>query len=390
MLTRDDQLRHSNQNEQSLTQWLALYLACHTQSSLLNLLLESIGPPEKILACDSKILAGCGLKPSSIDAIQRAQSGHLEPESRALIDATLAWWQQDNHHLVTLHCQDYPALLAAIPDPPPLLHVIGDPAILGLPMIAMVGSRQPSAGGRRTARRFAQDLAVSGLGVTSGLAMGIDAASHEGALAGRGNTVGVLGTGIDLVYPACNRKLFAQMAGCGALVSEFMLGMRPCKKNFPRRNRLISGLSLGVLVVEAGLKSGSMITARFALEQGREVFAIPGSIYNPMARGCHKLISEGARLVESTADIVNECTGLLQGFTASRPETRPEQGTRVLSGAKGTLGKVLAAVGYDPVCLDAVVMEAGLPVAQVTAALVDLELQGVVLQESGGYVLATS
>ena len=200
----------------------------------------------------------------------------------------------------------YPGLLREIPDPPPLLYVRGDPAALVRPQIAITGSRNPTAGGRRNAEEFANALSRAGLTVTAGLALGIDASAHHAAIQAGGCTIGVMGTGIDRVYPSQHRELAHNIARQGAIVSELPLGSAPRRENFPRRNRIISGMSVGVLVVEAGIHSGSLITARLGAEQGREVFAIPGSIHSPLARGCHALIRQGAKLVENTSDVLEE------------------------------------------------------------------------------------
>jgi len=209
-------------------------------------------------------------------------------------------------HILTLHDPAYPALLKEIADPPPLLFVRGDPAVLSRPQLGIVGSRNPTPGGRSLAEDFARSLSRCGLVVTSGMALGIDAAGHRGALRGGGTTLAVAGTGPDRIYPARHRDLARAIVEQGAIISEFAPGTPALPSNFPRRNRIISGLSLGVLVVEAACRSGSLITARLAAEQGREVFALPGSIHNPLARGCHHLIRQGAKLVEDIEDIVEE------------------------------------------------------------------------------------
>ena len=215
-------------------------------------------------------------------------------------------WQRDpRHHKVAIGDERYPQLLEQISNPPLLLYVDGNAEILHLPALAIVGSRNPSKGGERNAFEFAQHLAGIGFTIVSGLAQGIDTAAHRGALAAGGRTIAFLGHGVDSVYPASNKALAEEIAATGALVSEFPLGTHPGREHFPQRNRLISGLSLGTLVVEAARRSGSLITARLAGEQGREVFALPGSIHNPLARGCHQLIRQGAKLVETSDDIVN-------------------------------------------------------------------------------------
>jgi len=274
----------------------------------------------------------------------------------------------------------YPALLAEIQRPPPLLFVRGDPAVLSLPQLAIVGSRHASSGGLHNARIFAAELAASGFVITSGLALGVDGAAHRGALE-RGKTVAVLGTGIDICYPHQHRKLAqAILAGGGALVSEFPLGLTPRRENFPQRNRIISGLGLGVLVVEAARGSGSLITARQAMEQGREVFAIPGSVHNPQATGCHWLIREGATLVESVGDIVEHLGGLL-AYKAE--EVAPD----VPAVATEDEARLLTAMGYDPVSPDTLVERTGFAIAHLTGLLVGLELRGVVESVMGGLYL---
>ena len=286
------------------------------------------------------------------------------PEAAAL-DADLAWAARPDRHILTLEHPAYPRLLAEIPDPPPLLFVQGDPAVLGRLQLALVGSRNPTAGGARTARDFAAFLARAGLVITSGLALGIDAAAHEGALAAGRPTVAVTGTGLDRVYPARHHKLAHAIAEQGALVSEFPTGTPPRPEHFPRRNRIISGLSLGVLVVEAAVRSGSLITARLAAEQGREVFAIPGSIHNPLARGCHALIRQGAKLVETTWRSSNSVDTAPPTLDADH------------------LG-LLESLGYDAVSVDELVRRSGLTAEAVSSMLLILELEGYVVPAPGG------
>jgi len=225
------------------------------------------------------------------------------------VDAS-EWLQQAQHRLVGIGDDAYPGMLAQIPGAPRELYVDGDPDVLHLPALAIVGSRNPTAGGSRTAFEFARHLGAAGFCIVSGLAQGIDAAAHRGALAAGAKTIAFLGHGIDRIYPAVNRDLAREIAAHGALVSEFPLGTPPGRALFPQRNRLISGISFGTLVVEAARHSGSLITARLAAEQGREVFAIPGSIHNPLSRGCHQLIRQGAKLVETADDIVSELAPL--------------------------------------------------------------------------------
>lgn len=283
--------------------------------------------------------------------------------------------------LLCLTDPGYPALLRETPAPPPLLYGCGDPGALALPAIAVVGSRNASRGGVEHAQHFAETLAGSGFAIASGLALGIDSAAHTGALRA-GITVAVVGTGIDRVYPRQNLGLWRDIvAAGGAVVTEFPPGTPPLAGNFPRRNRIISGLSLGVLVVEAALRSGSLITARQALEQGREVFAIPGSIDNPRARGCHQLIRDGATLVETAADIVAQLGGMLALKQLEARSTDAPTPAPVSTEA----GRVLAALGHDPAAADRLVVLTGLPVAEVTAALVELELAGLVDAREGSY-----
>ena len=266
-------------------------------------------------------------------------------------DQDMNWLAQPDNHLLPVTDPRYPAQLKTIHDPPAALFVHGNPDMLSTPQIAMVGSRNPSAGGARTAQDFARHFANCGLAVTSGLAMGIDAACHQGALAADGITIAVTGTGLDRVYPASNRELAHQIAGKGALVSEFPPGTPPRPGHFPRRNRIIAGLSLGTLVVEAALKSGSLITAQQALEQSREVFAIPGSIHNPMARGCHLLIRQGAKLVETANDVLEELApALSELLDAESP--RPSGGLiKPSTSLDAEYQQLLEVMGFDPISL---------------------------------------
>ncbi len=306
------------------------------------------------------------------------------------VEADLRWLEQPGHHLVTLQDPRYPALLADLADAPPLLFVNGDPALLDSPQVAVVGSRNPSPTGRETARDFAAFLAGAGFTITSGLATGIDGAAHRGALDVEGRTLAVSGTGPDRVYPAAHGALAREIASKGALVSEFPLGTTVSPGNFPRRNRVIAGLSLGTLVVEAARRSGSLITARLAAEQGREVFAIPGSIHNPLARGCHLLIRQGAKLVETGADIVEELGPLFGTLGTPAGEAPPLEGSpagpRALDADYRALFDCL---GYDPVSVDTLVARSGLTADKVSSMLLLLELEGHVSSAPGGRYLRT-
>jgi DNA processing protein len=302
-----------------------------------------------------------------------------EPDWTA-IDADLAWAERDGNRILSLASPEYPARLREIPDPPPLLFVHGDAGCLDTLQLAIVGSRNPTPGGRDTARAFAEHLAGAGLTITSGLALGIDTACHEGALAAGGRTLAVMGTGLDRVYPARNRGLAHAIAAAGGvLVTEFPLGTPPQPENFPRRNRIISGLSLGTLVVEAALRSGSLTTARHAVEQGREVFAIPGSIHNPLTRGCHALIRQGAKLVETAQDILEELPYEAVDQSSDRPESGTESGALSVEHAQ-----LLDYMGFDDISVDQLAARSGLTAAAVSSMLLILELEGRVISRAGG------
>ncbi|WP_301362247.1 DNA-processing protein DprA [Stutzerimonas nitrititolerans] len=288
--------------------------------------------------------------------------------------AALAWLEQPDHHLLMWDDPGYPALLAELPDAPPLLFVEGEPALLERPQLAMVGSRRASRPGMDNARSFARSLGGAGFVITSGLALGIDGAAHQGALDAGGQTVAVLGTGLQRLYPARHTGLASSIVeGGGALVSELPLDCPPQAANFPRRNRIISGLSLGVLVVEASPSSGSLITARLAAEQGREVYAIPGSIHHPGARGCHQLIRQGATLAESVEDILQALRGWQQLAPATQIEEPERRQGHLL------LDQLLAA----PMSSEALAQALGQSLAQVLAELTELEIEGWVACESG-------
>lgn len=295
----------------------------------------------------------------------------------------LARFAEDRIKPLAISEPGYPALLRQIHRPPLLLYIKGEPDVLSLPQIAIVGSRNASRSGLQLAENFAASLAASGFTITSGLALGIDGAAHSGALrtAGLGKTIAVMGTGVDVVYPRQHQKLYQQIvAQGGAIVSELPPGSQPLRQYFPQRNRIISGLSSGVLIVEAASKSGSLITARQAMEQGREVFAVPGSIHNPLSRGCHQLIREGAVLTETLTDIVSQLGGML----ALKAE---EAGSdcHVQMPLNDAEQLVLSKIGYDPVDFDTLVTEAGLDAAELTTHLVGLEIAGIIENLAGQY-----
>ncbi|WP_129776233.1 DNA-processing protein DprA [Peristeroidobacter soli] len=291
-----------------------------------------------------------------------------------LLERHRRWLDQPAHHFIPRGSPRYPGLLATLPDAPSGLLVRGNPDALSLPQLAIVGSRNPTPAGHDIARRFAGHLARSGLTITSGLAIGIDTAAHRGALEGGGRTIAVCGTGLDIDYPRANAVLSAEIASGGALVSEFPLGTPASRSNFPRRNRIISGLSLGTLVVEAAVRSGSLITARLAAEQGREVFAIPGSIHNPLSRGCHKLIREGAQLVETADDIFVELGPLLAAVSPTSAESA--ESTAVLAPALDKGYEILLdALGFEPASVDDLIARTGLAADEVASMLLILELE---------------
>jgi DNA processing protein len=325
---------------------------------------------------DAGALRSLGLSQQIIDALQH-------PDVVA-ITRDLEWQDKPGNRIMTCHDADYPVLLLQVDTPPPLLYVHGNTDILGEPILAMVGSRNPSAAGARTATDFARHLSAAGLVISSGLALGIDAACHQGALDAGAPTIAVMGTGLDRVYPARHRDLARQVAEHGALLSEFPVGTPPRAENFPRRNRIISGLSMGTLVVEAAIRSGSLITARYAGDQGREVFAIPGSIHNPLARGCHQLIRQGAKLVETAQDVIDELGVLADSCYRS---TRSSATTEV-SGEPHKLNpeykQLIDIIGFDNTSVDQLVRSSGLTPAEVSSMLLQLEMSGFIASSPGG------
>ena len=316
--------------------------------------------------------------------------GYLEAPDWKGVEQDLEWLARPDHSLVTIVDPGYPPRLLEIPDPPPVLFVAGSVEALSHPQLAMVGSRNATPAATDTAFDFARALASIGLGITSGLALGIDTASHRGALAGDGYTLAVLGCGPDQVYPRQNGALLRQICdNGGAVLSEFPTGVGPLARHFPRRNRIISGLSIGVLVVEAAVQSGSLITARFAMEHGREVFAIPGSIHNPLARGCHGLIRHGAKLVETADDILEE-VGPLLSLPAARGRERVDDVDSPESGLAEDYVRLLESVDYDPTPVDRLVERTRLTPQVVSSMLLQLELGGYVSSISGGRYTRTA
>jgi DNA processing protein len=342
--------------------WLRLALADGVGNTSLLRLLTAFGSPEAVLASGRSALM-THLSAAQCDAL-------LDGPDAAALDAAQAWLEQAGNSLMTLADDDYPKNLLEIADPPAVLYCKGRRDLLNRPGFGIVGSRNATPQGVRDAEAFAHALSDAGLTIISGLALGIDAAAHRGGLAGAGSSVAIVGTGLDRVYPARNKALAHQLVEKGLIVSEFALGTPPLPGHFPRRNRLISGLSRGVLVVEAAPDSGSLITARVATEQGRDVFAIPGSIHSPLARGCHALIKQGAKLVESAADILDE----LAWPQRLTPPSLPEQQT----------DPVLDALDGAPATLDALAQRTGLTLEALSAKLLALELDGRIASLPGG------
>jgi DNA processing protein len=365
-----------------LRAWLTLVRAPGMHGSVLAEVLSHCNSAASILAASAASLRSIGLDQRLIDALRALDS--------ASVDQDLRWLEQEDHHFIPWGDPRFPTLLAHLSDAPVGLYVRGSPEVLSLPQLAVVGSRNPTPPGRDTAQEFAAHLAGCGLTITSGLAIGIDTASHQGALSGTGITVAVCGTGLDIVYPGSNTNLARDIAAAGALISEFPIGTPPLKHNFPRRNRIIAGLTLGTLVVEAAVRSGSLITARLAAEQGREVFAIPGSIHNPLARGCHQLIRQGAKLVETAQDILMELGPLAGTLRTPDAVSKPAD----VSGNSTTpLDKeyeiLLDAFGFAPSGMDLLVQRTGLKADVVASMLLILELDGRIESYPGGLYVRT-
>ena len=400
-------------HDPALADWLRLGLIPGVGDVATRKVLAAYGLPENVFASS---LTGLARAVGETQAA-RILAARYDAGISAQVESALSWLEAAENHLVTLADADYPRDLLDAPDPPPLLYLKGRRELLGRRAVAIVGSRNATAQGLANAENFAYALSGAGFCVVSGLALGIDAAAHRGALrhvpsaggalrqsagvslTSPGSTIAVIGTGADIVYPARNRDLAHQIAVQGLIVSEFPLGTSALASNFPRRNRIISGLSKGVVVIEAALKSGSLITARLAGEQGREVFALPGSIHSPLAKGCHQLIKQGAKLVDSVEDILEELGGAFGPEGASRAISVPatassgtiavldepaSAATRMQS--VGPHAALLEALGHDPVSLDALGARSGLNAASLSAQLLELELAGRVAQLPGGLV----
>ena len=347
-----------------------------SRRNLIKLLAKTA--PEHLAASSAAQLQRFGLSEQAAAAKQAlfAETERFEAQIEAL--------QRERAEIIPITDDRYPPLLAEIPDPPAALFVAGDPSKLLTPQIAIVGGRKATKAGVDTAFAFAKDLASEGVSICSGLALGIDAASHAGALAAGGSTVAVIGTGIDLRYPRANQQLHAQIAEFGCVVSEYPPGYTVRRASFPQRNRIISGLSLGTLVVEASLRSGSLITARLALEQGREVYALPGSIHNPMAKGCNQLILQGATLVQTSADIIEE----LGGWSLQPVQQRFGENLALaeeVSSLTDQEMQLMALIPYSPSPVDILLVESGLGIAELQVLLTSLEMKGKIEQIQGAW-----
>ncbi|HQZ01506.1 MAG TPA: DNA-processing protein DprA [Thauera sp.] len=381
-------------DDTDLIDWLRLSAVPGLGAERQRSLLAAFGLPRQVFAAGRAAVASV-IGHAAADAL-------LTAPKQEWIEAAQAWVEEPGNHILTLADEAYPRTLLDIADPPVLLYVKGDLSRLQCPAIAIVGARTASAQGESNAEAFARHLAAQGFTIVSGLASGIDTAAHRGALSAgpeAASTVAVIGTGIDRIYPARNAALAREMVASGAIISEFPLGTPPLQHNFPRRNRIIAGLAQGVLVVEAALNSGSLITARLATESGREVFAIPGSIHSPLARGCHRLIRDGAKLVETAEDVVEELRGRLGTAlpAAAKPGRAPKRAAAIAPPASpqthlpldDEASRVMQAIGHDPVDLDTLAPRCGLTVDALYAILLPLELDGHIARLPGGRIQRT-
>lgn len=380
-----------------LTTWLSLVHTRGLGPKLLRKLLAGFGSVDAIASASDSKLAEIGLSRKVIDAMNNVD--------KELIDADINWSHEgDDRHILTLDSALYPSLLKEIADPPIVLYVRGDPEVLQTPQLAIVGSRKPGPGAQANGQRLAGEIASFGITITSGLALGVDAIAHRAALDADGFTIAVTATGLDRVYPASHQSLAQEIAASGAIISEFPIGTNPLPAYFPRRNRIISGLSYGTLVVEAALKSGTLTTAAHATEQGREVFAIPGNIENPQARGSHSLLKDGATLVETSADILRQLAPVIPktlDFAADPKTSMPKKPTpaveqNIATAAEKHPGKpknqpgddkqsiVLAAIEYEPLSIDELVDNTGFDIVAVTNLTLELELSGLIETVAGG------
>lgn len=376
---------------------LLALVACGGATAPRRLLLEAHPDPLTALAAGPATWRACGFSTQQIDALR-------SPDD-AVIDRGRAWLQDPKHHLIGWHDPDYPLLLRRSPGPPLALFVAGEPTLLWHPAVAVVGSRSPTPGGRDNAACFARAFAATGLAITSGLAAGIDTSAHAATLAVGGVTVAVLGTGPDVPYPRTNSRLLAQIAEHGAVVSEHLPGTGPLREHFPSRNRILAALALGTVVIEAAYRSGALITARLAADAGREVFALPGSIHNPLARGCHRLIRDGAALVETPQEVIEALAPLAANLAADlrdrlavpmtgtgvlpseAPDTRarPQDRSGKNPGDSPDYQNLWKALGHDPTDMDQLVVRTGLTPADLSSMLLIMELEGRVATQHGRY-----
>lgn len=371
-----DRAGNTVDTERPSTDLILLHHRLRGDARYLLRLVQYFGSATRLLAdSDVESLAALGIP----EGIARAIHAPVTRAEQRAQDAAMRWVAAGQQHILVFGEPGYPARLAEIHDPPLLLFAAGEVGLLDTHQVAIVGSRKLTMTGRKVARMLAGDLCRAGVTITSGMALGIDAAAHQGALDANGKTIAVLGSGCDLLYPASNKRLGERIRdGGGLLVSEFPLGCGARAHHFPQRNRIVTGLCLGTVVVEAALRSGSLVSARLAMEQGREVFAVPGSVLNPMSRGCHKLLREGAKLTESAEDILEELEAIVgprQGIAPSI-ELTPGQ------------AQLLALMGGDAVSVDSLVEGTGMAVAEVLATLLALEIDGLVQAEAGGYALS--
>ena len=357
--------------------WLAVIHASYTGASGIRSLLDSDRDVSDLLTLSKHALVSAGLESTTAERL-------INPDESRL-DISREWLQHDNRSIVTLDDADYPPLLKSIADPPLALWIEGaKPELLCAPQLAMVGSRNPTRGGVETAERFARYLGDHGLTITSGLATGIDSACHRGGLESEAGTIAVLGSSLDQIYPATNQELAKRIAADGLLVSEYPPGTAARPIHFPQRNRIIAALSLGTFVVEATRRSGSLITARLAAEYGREIFAMPGSIHSPLARGCHRLIKDGAKLVEDASDILVELAAILQlELRHEAPPGPVVDSTHALTEQQG-YSELLQAMGFEPCNLEDISTRTGLTTAELSSMLLLLELEGFVEALPGG------
>ena len=355
--------KQSIYDKEELAAWIRLVMTPGIGIRTAHKLLTAYGLPQHVFRTSYRELQRI-VSPQIADAVYAPVS----PVIVRQIELTEKWLEEPGNTILTLSDELYPAKLLEIPDPPLMLYVKGKSELLSSPSVAIVGSRNATTQGRIDASEFAASLSEAGLTIVSGLALGIDAAAHRGGLKGKGSTVAVVGTGADMVYPARNRELAHQIAREGCIVSEFPLGTKPLASNFPRRNRVISGLSAGIVVVEAAARSGSLITAQMANEQGREVFAVPGSIHSPLSRGCHELIRQGAKLVETSHDILEE---LKYYDSENRKDICVQE-----AGGSSLQDDILAEMGFDPVDADTLCERCQLDAATLNVALLDLEMTG--------------